>query len=88
MLALLARRDLLENVYHIDFGRTDAYLPFNILQQPYARDPQHIAKTTPLKVVSQPEDIAESALFLGSRAARHITGETLLVDAGMHLVGT
>lgn len=49
---------------------------------------QHIAKTTPLKVVSQPEDIAESALFLGSRAARHITGETLLVDAGMHLVGT
>jgi 3-oxoacyl-[acyl-carrier protein] reductase len=49
---------------------------------------EHIAKITPLKVVSQPEDIAESALFLGSRAARHITGETLLVDAGMHLVGT
>lgn len=48
---------------------------------------ESIAKKTPLKVASQPEDIAESALFLGSRAARHITGETLLVDAGLHLVG-
>lgn len=45
----------------------------------------HIAKTTPLQVASTPEDIAESALFLGSRASRHITGETLLVDAGLHL---
>jgi 3-oxoacyl-[acyl-carrier protein] reductase len=49
---------------------------------------EHIGKTVPLKVVSQPEDIAETALFLGSRAARHVTGETLLVDAGMHLVGS
>jgi 3-oxoacyl-[acyl-carrier protein] reductase len=48
---------------------------------------ESIAKKTPLKVASQPEDIAESALFLGSPAARHITGETLLVDAGLHLVG-
>ena len=45
----------------------------------------HIRQTTPLGVASTPEDIAESALFLGSRAARHITGETLLVDAGLHL---
>ncbi|MEO7337862.1 MAG: SDR family oxidoreductase, partial [Caldimonas sp.] len=45
----------------------------------------HIARTTPLRVASKPEDIADSALFLGSRAARHITGETLLVDAGLHL---
>lgn len=48
----------------------------------------NVAKITPLKVVSQPEDIADTALFLGSRAARHVTGETLMVDAGMHLVGT
>ncbi len=47
----------------------------------------HIARTTPLQVASTPEDIAESALFLGSRAARHVTGETLLVDAGLHLGG-
>jgi len=45
----------------------------------------HIARTTPLQAASSPEDIAASALFLGSSAARHITGETLLVDAGLHL---
>jgi NAD(P)-dependent dehydrogenase (short-subunit alcohol dehydrogenase family) len=44
-----------------------------------------VASTTPLRAASTPEDIAESALFLGSRAARHITGETLMADAGMHL---
>jgi NAD(P)-dependent dehydrogenase (short-subunit alcohol dehydrogenase family) len=42
-------------------------------------------ETTPLKVASGPEDIAEAGLFFLSRAARHVTGETLLVDAGMHL---
>ena len=31
------------------------------------------------------EDIAGAAVFLASPAARHITGETLLVDAGSHL---
>jgi 3-oxoacyl-[acyl-carrier protein] reductase len=46
---------------------------------------EHIAQTTPLKVASSPEDIADSALFLGSPAARHVTGETLIVDAGLHL---
>jgi 3-oxoacyl-[acyl-carrier protein] reductase len=45
----------------------------------------HIAATTPLKAASTPEDIAGTALFLGSEAARHVTGETLLVDAGLHL---
>lgn len=46
---------------------------------------EHIANTTPLKAASSPEDIAGTALFLGSDAARHVTGETLLVDAGLHL---
>ncbi len=41
--------------------------------------------TTPLRVASTPEDIAASAVFLASPASRHVTGETLLVDAGMHL---
>jgi len=43
------------------------------------------AAATPLKVASRPEDIASPAVFLASPAARHITGETLLVDAGSHL---
>ncbi len=46
---------------------------------------ERIANITPLKVASKPEDIAEAALFFMSDAARHITGETLIVDAGLHL---
>ena len=44
-----------------------------------------VARSTPLKVASQPEDIAESIVFFAGPASRHITGETLIVDAGMHL---
>jgi NAD(P)-dependent dehydrogenase (short-subunit alcohol dehydrogenase family) len=46
---------------------------------------QRVIETTPLKAASKPEDIADAALFLISDAARHITGETLMVDAGLHL---
>ena len=42
-------------------------------------------RATPLQAASTAEDIAEAGLFLLSDAARHITGETLLVDAGLHL---
>lgn len=45
------------------------------------------AAATPLKVASTAEDVAGAAVFLASPAARHITGETLLVDAGLHLGG-
>ena len=43
------------------------------------------AAVTPLKAASTPDDIAASTVFLASRASRHVTGETLLVDAGSHL---
>jgi NAD(P)-dependent dehydrogenase (short-subunit alcohol dehydrogenase family) len=43
------------------------------------------AANSPLKVASSADDIAASAVFLASPASRHITGETLLVDAGTHL---
>jgi NAD(P)-dependent dehydrogenase (short-subunit alcohol dehydrogenase family) len=46
---------------------------------------QAMAARMPLKVASTAEDIAASAVFLASPAARHITGESLLVDAGSHL---
>jgi NAD(P)-dependent dehydrogenase (short-subunit alcohol dehydrogenase family) len=46
---------------------------------------QGIAASVPLRVASKPEDVAGAAVFLASPAARHITGETLLVDAGIHL---
>jgi len=43
------------------------------------------AAGSPLKVASTAEDIAVSTVFLASPYSRHITGETLLVDAGSHL---
>ena len=46
---------------------------------------QGVAKSMPLKVASTAEDVAGAAVFFASPAARHITGETLMVDAGMHL---
>ncbi len=49
---------------------------------------ENVASTTPLRVAAKPEDIADAALFLISDASRHITGETLLIDAGMHLGAT
>ena len=46
---------------------------------------QGVAASTPLQVASNADDIAGATVFLASPAARHITGETLLVDAGTHL---
>jgi NAD(P)-dependent dehydrogenase (short-subunit alcohol dehydrogenase family) len=43
------------------------------------------AAATPLKAASTAQDIAVSAVFLASPHSRHVTGETLLVDAGTHL---
>jgi 3-oxoacyl-[acyl-carrier protein] reductase len=45
----------------------------------------NIIEQVPLRVASGPDDVAESVVFFCSSAARHITGETLLVDAGHHL---
>lgn len=42
-------------------------------------------RSTPLQAASTAEDIADAALFFLSDASRHVTGETLLVDAGLHL---
>lgn len=42
-------------------------------------------KTTPLNRAGTPEDIADAVVFFCTEGARHITGETLITDAGMHL---
>ena len=44
-----------------------------------------VIQTTPLQVASKPEDIAGTILFLAGSDSAHMTGETLIVDAGMHL---
>ncbi|MEM7546948.1 MAG: SDR family NAD(P)-dependent oxidoreductase [Pseudomonadota bacterium] len=44
-----------------------------------------VEASTPLGVASGPDDIADAALFFLTDASRHVTGETLHVDAGLHL---
>lgn len=46
---------------------------------------QGVIASTPLQVASTAEDVAASAVFFASPTSRHITGETLMVDAGTHL---
>jgi 3-oxoacyl-[acyl-carrier protein] reductase len=41
--------------------------------------------TTPLAQAGTPEMVADAAIFFATPKSRHITGEMLLVDAGMHL---
>ena len=48
-----------------------------------ARNREVAADVTLLKVASSAEDIADAAVFLGGRNARHVTGESLVVDAGL-----
>jgi enoyl-[acyl-carrier protein] reductase III len=48
---------------------------------------QASAERTPLATVIEPEDVAEAATFMLSHAARRITGQTLVVDAGFTLPG-
>ncbi len=42
-------------------------------------------KSTPLRRAGTPEDVAESVVFFCAEGAQHITGEFLIVDAGLHL---
>lgn len=46
---------------------------------------ERVIKTAPLQKASTPEDIAGTILFLAGPDCAHMTGETLIVDAGLHL---
>jgi enoyl-[acyl-carrier-protein] reductase (NADH) len=45
------------------------------------------AERAPLRTVLDPDDIGEAVAFFASDAARRITGQTLVVDAGFTLPG-
>jgi len=42
-------------------------------------------RATPLSRAGTPEDIAKTVLFFCGEGGEHITGETLITDAGLHL---
>jgi 3-oxoacyl-[acyl-carrier protein] reductase len=46
---------------------------------------ERVSAATPLKKAGTPESVAEVICFLASDASNFVTGETLLVDAGLHL---
>ncbi len=46
---------------------------------------ERVIQSSPLQVASQPEDIAGTFLFLAGPSSAHMTGEMLIIDAGMHL---
>ena len=50
-----------------------------------ARIRNNVRASVPLNVASGPDDIADTVVFFCGKSSRHITGETLIVDAGMHL---
>ena len=51
----------------------------------YEKMEKNVAASVVMSVASQPDDIADTAVMFCTDATRHVTGETLLVDAGMHL---
>lgn len=44
---------------------------------------RNVEQGTPVRRIGQPEDIGGVAVFLASRAAAYITGQTLVVDGGI-----
>ncbi|MCJ2185516.1 SDR family NAD(P)-dependent oxidoreductase [Novosphingobium beihaiensis] len=46
-----------------------------------------VIERTPLKAAASAEDIAGTALYLGSEAANRVTGQTLVADAGLSMTG-
>lgn len=47
----------------------------------------HVAQRAPLRRITDPAEVADTALFLLSDWARGVTGDVLFVDSGYHLLG-
>lgn len=82
-LEMLAKNLVVElSAYHIT---VNAIAPGATLTERTREDPEY-AKTwstiTPLGRAAHPSDIAHAALFLISDQARHITGQSLIIDGG------
>lgn len=52
--------------------------------QGYEKMVANVKKNTPLQAASSPDDIAQTAVWL-VEGGRHVTGEVIIADAGLHL---
>lgn len=73
------------NVNAIGPGAIDTPLMEPILSVPEIKDA--IYRDIPFGRLGQPEDVAKAAVFLASEWSEWVTGHTLFVDGGMHLIG-
>jgi NAD(P)-dependent dehydrogenase (short-subunit alcohol dehydrogenase family) len=48
-------------------------------------DQQRLVDRTPLKKMTTPDDVANMAIFLLSREAGHVTGQSIFVDGGINV---
>ncbi len=87
-IIMLTRQLALELAkYHI---RVNALAPGVVktdFNSQFWKDPkveQQSAKMVPLGRLAEPEDIADTAVFLASEASRYVTGEILAVNGGWH----
>ena len=82
-IELLAKHLVLElSPYGIN---VNAVAPGATLTERTLKDPEYVntwANLTPIGSAASPNDIADAALFLVSDQARHITGQTIVVDGG------
>ncbi|HVA64463.1 MAG TPA: SDR family oxidoreductase, partial [Terriglobales bacterium] len=46
-----------------------------------------VAQRAPLRRVTDPAEVADTALFLLGDGGRGVTGDTLFVDSGYHILG-
>ncbi|EKE01246.1 MAG: hypothetical protein ACD_21C00186G0002 [uncultured bacterium] len=51
-----------------------------------AEQREKLLATVPMKRIGQPEDIAQSVVFLASEEASYITGSTMHVNGGMYMI--
>jgi glucose 1-dehydrogenase len=86
-LEMLAKNLVIElSGYKIN---VNAIAPGATLTERTLQDPEYIktwSRITPMGRPANTNDISETALFLVSEKARHITGQTLIVDGGWTVV--
>ena len=73
------------NVNAIGPGAIDTPLMEEVLSVPEIRE--GLVRQIPFGRLGRPADVADAALFLASGLSDWVTGHTLFVDGGMHLVG-
>ncbi|MET7682477.1 SDR family NAD(P)-dependent oxidoreductase [Streptomyces sp. NPDC005423] len=77
-------------VEYIDKGITVNHVPPGFIDTPLVRqgpvDVDAVAATMPMKRAGLPDDVAYAVAYLASEEASYVTGQTVSVNGGRHLV--